>query len=558
MTTSSNANTITDNGKHFDAIVIGAGFAGMYQLHLLREKLGLTVRVLEQGGGVGGTWYWNRYPGARCDTESHAYCFTFSEDLYLGWEWSERYPQQPEIVRYMNYAADKLDLRKDIAFNTRVTAAEWDEAASLWRVRTAESGTYTAAFLITGVGCLSAANVPNFPGRDSFRGQWFHTGHWPHDGVDFAGKRVGLIGTGSTGVQATPVIAAAAAHLTVFQRTPNYSVPAHNKPLKPEFQQWTKTHFADIRDTMRATPAGHPFFISDRKAVDTPPDERERLLEEAWQVGGMQFRAVFGDMMLDKTANQVVADFVTRKIRQVVKDPEMAAKLTTFDHHYSTKRPIIDSHYFETFNRDNVSLVDVKAAPIERITSDGILLADGSEHKLDIIVFATGYDGVTGPLLRLNIKGRNGLELNEAWKEGPQTYLGLQIPGFPNLFTITGPQSPSVLTNMPVAIEQHAEWIADCIAYMREQGAERIEPEPSAVRQWGEHVQEAANATLLVTAKSSWYLGANVPGKPQVFLPYPAGMARYRGICEDVAAKGYEGFVLSNGPAVSVTASAAE
>ena len=556
MTTPSNANT--ERGTHFDAIVIGAGFAGMYQLHLLREKLGLSVRVLEQGGGVGGTWYWNRYPGARCDTESHAYCFTFSEDLYLGWQWSERYPQQPEIVRYMNYAADKLDLRKDIQFNTRVTAAEWDEEAGLWRVETAENGTYTAPFLITGVGCLSAANVPNFPGRDSFKGQWFHTGHWPHEGVDFAGKRVGLIGTGSTGVQATPVIAEQAQHLTVFQRTPNYSVPAHNKPLTPKFQQWAKDHFADIRDAMRATPAGHPFFISERKAVETPPDERERLLEEAWQVGGMQFRAVFGDMMLDKSANQIVADFVTRKIREAVKDPETAAKLTAFDHHYSTKRPIIDSHYFETFNRDNVSLVDVKAAPIDKITPDGILLADGSEHKLDIIVFATGYDGVTGPLLRLNIKGRDGVALNEAWKEGPKTYLGLQVPGFPNLFTITGPQSPSVLTNMPVAIEQHAEWIADCIAYMREQGAERIEPEADAVQKWGEHVQESANATLLVTAKSSWYLGANVPGKPRVFLPYPGGMARYRGICEDVAAKGYEGFALSRGPAATVTASAAE
>jgi cation diffusion facilitator CzcD-associated flavoprotein CzcO len=535
----------TNSQNHFDALIIGAGFAGMYQLHLLREKLGLNARVLETGDGVGGTWYWNRYPGARCDTESHAYCFTFSEDLYLGWEWSERYPQQPEIVRYMNYAADKLDLKKDIQFNTRVNGAEWDDAAGVWRVRTEAGDAYTAQFLITAVGCLSAANVPNFRGRDDFKGQWFHTGSWPHEGVDFSGKRVGLIGTGSTGVQATPVIVETADHLTVFQRTPNYSVPAHNKPLKPEFQQWTKSNFPEIRDTMKATPAGHPFFVDDRLAVETPADEREQLLEKAWQIGGMQFRAVFKDLMLDVNANKIVADFVTRKIRETVKDPETAAKLTNFDHHYSTKRPIIDSHYFEAFNRDNVSLVDVKAAPIESITPDGIRTADGAEHKLDIIIFATGYDGVTGPLLRMNVQGRDGVSLNDVWAEGPQTYLGLQVEGFPNLFTITGPQSPSVLTNMPVAIEQHAEWIADAIAHMRAKGAVKIEPQSHVMGEWGEKVQAAANATLLITAKSSWYLGANVPGKPRAFLAWAGGMAQYRDICNSVAAKGYEGFAFA-------------
>jgi cation diffusion facilitator CzcD-associated flavoprotein CzcO len=331
----------------------------------------------------------------------------------------------------------------------------------------------------------------------------------------------------------------------VFQRTPNYSVPAHNKPLAPEFQQWTKSNFETIRDNMKATPAGHPFFIDDRKAVDTPADERERLLEAAWKVGGMQFRAVFKDLMLDVDANKIVADFVTRKIRETVKDPETAAKLTNFDHHYSTKRPIIDSRYFEAYNRDNVALVDVKAAPIQEITPGGLRTADGVEHKLDIIIFATGYDGVTGPLLRLNIQGRDGLGLNEVWKDGPKTYLGLQVAGFPNLFTITGPQSPSVLTNMPVAIEQHAEWIADAIAHMRATGKARVEPQADVVDAWGEKVQEAANATLLITAKSSWYLGANVPGKPRAFLAWAGGMARYRDICNDVAAKGYEGFAFA-------------
>ena len=533
------------SSSQYDALIIGAGFAGMYQLHLLRDKLGLNVRVLEQGGGVGGTWYWNRYPGARCDTESHAYCYTFSKELYCGWEWSERYPGQAEIVRYMNYAADQLDLKKDIQFHTRVTGAAWDGDANVWRVETEAEGEYTAPFLITAVGCLSAANVPDFPGLESFKGQWIHTGSWPHEGVDFSGKRVGLIGTGSTGVQATPVIAETAGHLTVFQRTPNYSVPACNAPLTDAFKRSVHEDFDEIAQNMKATPNGHPWGAEPRRALDTPAEERERLLEAAWRVGGLQFRAVFNDIMVDEAANKVMADFVTRKIRETVKDRETAAKLTAFDHHYSTKRPIIDSHYFEAFNRNNVSLVDVKAAPIEAITSNGLRTADGVEHELDIIVFATGYDGVTGPLNRLNVTGRDGQALGDLWKEGPKTYLGLQAPGFPNLFMITGPQSPSVLTNMPVAIEQHAEWITDAIAHMRQTGASRIEPEAAAVDDWAGQVQEAANATLLITAMSSWYLGANVPGKPRVFLPYAGGMARYRDICADVATKGYEGFVLA-------------
>jgi cation diffusion facilitator CzcD-associated flavoprotein CzcO len=535
----------SDSQNHFDALVIGAGFAGMYQLYCLREKLGLTVQVLEAGDGVGGTWYWNRYPGARCDTESHAYCFTFSKDLYLGWEWSERYPQQPEIVRYMNYAADQLDLKKDIQFNTRVSNAEWDEAAGLWRVQTEAGEQFSAQYLVTAVGCLSAANVPNVPGRDGFKGQWYHTGSWPHEGVDFTGKRVGLIGTGSTGVQATPVIAEQAGHLTVFQRTPNYSVPARNVPLTEEFKQYAHENFDEIRTDMRATTSGHPWGPEPRLAVETPAAERERIYEAAWQRGGLQFRAAFQDVVVDMEANKTAAEFVTRKIREVVKDPETARKLTNFDHAYSTKRPIIDSQYFEAYNRDNVSLVDVKAAPIEAITPDGVRTADGVEHKLDIIIFATGYDGVTGALLRMNIKGRDGLALNDLWAEGPKTYLGLQVADFPNLFTITGPGSPSVLTNMPVSIEQHAEFITDIIGHARNKGAKQIEPAENVMDAWGEQVQEAAKATLLLTAKSSWYLGANVPGKPRVFLPYAGGMARYRAICADVAAKGYEGFAFA-------------
>jgi len=529
----------------FDAIVIGAGFAGMYQLHLLRDKLGLKVRVLEQGSGVGGTWYWNRYPGARCDTESHAYCYTFSESLYCSWDWSERYPEQPEIMRYLNFAADQLDLKKDIQFDTRVSGASWDEDVRCWRIMTENHGEYTARFLITAVGCLSAANIPNFKGLDGFKGQWIHTGSWPQDGVDFSGKRVGLIGTGSTGVQATPVIAKEADHLTVFQRTPNYSVPARNAPLTEDFKRSVHKNFEEIASNMKATTNGHPWGVENRRAVETSAEEQERLLEAAWQVGGMQFRAVFNDIMVDEAANKVMADFVTRKIRETVKDPITAEKLTAFDHHYSTKRPIIDSHYFETYNRENVSLVDVKEAPIEEITPRGLRTSDGTEYDLDIIVFATGYDGVTGPLTRLNLIGRDGLSLGDVWQEGPKTYLGLQVEGFPNLFTITGPQSPSVLTNMPVAIEQHAEWIANAITHIDQIGASCMEPTSTAVNEWETQVQKAAQATLLITAKSSWYLGANVPGKPRVFLPYAGGMARYRDICEDVVEQNYKGFKVA-------------
>ncbi|MGZ0186799.1 MAG: flavin-containing monooxygenase, partial [Alphaproteobacteria bacterium] len=414
-----------------------------------------------------GTWYWNRYPGARCDTESHAYGFSFSDALYHEWEWSERYPQQPEIVRYINFAADKLDLKRDIQFNTRVTGAQWDDDANRWRVQTEAGEHYTAQFLVTAVGCLSAANLPKLPGMESFKGQAIHTGSWPHEGVDFTGKRVGLIGTGSTGVQATPVIAETAAHLTVFQRTPNYSVPARNAPLTPEFKRQVKENADEIRDNMKRTTSGHPWFPQPRKAVETPAAERERIYQEAWDRGGLQFRGSFEDIVIDKAANDTAVEFVTRKIREVVKNTETARKLTNFDHAYSTKRPIIDSQYFEAFNRDNVSLVDVKAAPIEAMTPEGLRTADGDEHPLDIVIFATGYDGVTGSLLRMGIRGQDDRDLATEWKDGPRTYLGLQVEGFPNLFTITGPGSPSVLTNMPVAIEQHAEWITACIAHMR-------------------------------------------------------------------------------------------
>ncbi|MDA0661829.1 MAG: NAD(P)/FAD-dependent oxidoreductase [Proteobacteria bacterium] len=527
-----------------DALIIGAGFSGLYQLYCLRDRLGLSAQVLEAGDGVGGTWYWNRYPGARCDSESHSYSYYFSDELLEEWEWTERYPGQPEIMRYLNHVADRFDLKRDIRFGRRVTAARYDDAANRWHVETESGEHYTATWLITAVGCLSSANVPDIPGLESFAGAWYHTGQWPHEGVDFTGKRVGQVGTGSTGIQAAPVIAESAGHLTVFQRTANYSVPARNAPLSPEFKRYCHDRHDEIRAVIKDTPNGHPFRIAARKVFDFPAAERQEIYEKAWEKGGLQFRASFQDLLADKAANDTAADFLKGKIREVVKDPETAAALSDIDHPYAAKRPPIDTGYFEAFNRDNVSLVDVRRNPISHITPKGIVTADGTEHELDVIVFATGFDAMSGALLKLGIEGRDGLALKDAWRDGPKTYLGLQVAGFPNLFTITGPGSPSVLCNMPVPIEQHVEWITGCIAHMRDNRIERIEPEPESVEKWVAHVNDAANATLLPLAKHSWYLGANVPGKPRVFMPYAGGMKRYRDICDDVAAKGYEGFRL--------------
>jgi cation diffusion facilitator CzcD-associated flavoprotein CzcO len=529
----------------FDAVVIGAGFSGLYQLLCLRDRLGLSTLVLEAAQDVGGTWYWNRYPGARCDSESYSYSYSFSPELEQEWDWSERYPEQPEIMRYLNHVADRFDLRRNIQFNTRVTAASYDADANRWTIETAAGERFSAQFLITAVGCLSAANIPPIAGLDRFAGAWYHTGEWPHGGVDFAGRRVGLVGTGSTGIQATPVIAAAAHHLTVFQRTPNYSIPACNAPLDDTTRQRIKQDYAPIRRTCRGNSNGHPWDVSETRAFDVTAEQRAAIYEAAWQQGGLRFRAAFNDLLADRAANDTAADFIRAKIREIVRDPAVAAKLTPTDHPFAAKRPPIDTGYFETFNRDNVTLIDLRATPIERITPDGIQTSDGQIHPLDIIVFATGFDAMTGPLLKLDIRGRDGRTLADAWADGPRSYLGLQVEGFPNLFTITGPGSPSVLCNMPVAIEQHVEWITDLIAHLRAQGLARSEATGAATARWVAHVTDAANATLLPQAESSWYLGANVPGKPRVFMPYAGGMSNYAQICRDIAARGYEGFALS-------------
>ena len=531
--------------EHFDAVIIGAGFSGMYQLLKLRDGLSMKAVVLEMADGVGGTWHWNRYPGARCDSESHSYSYYFDDALLREWQWTERYPGHDEIRRYLNHVADRYRLRPDIRLNRRVSAARYHEADNCWIIDTDCGERYTAQFLITAVGCLSAANVPDIPGLQSFAGRWYHTGQWPHEGVDFHGKRVGMIGTGSTGIQCAPVIASEAAHLTVFQRTANYSMPANNGPLSESFKQYVREHADDIRKVMHSTPNAHPFRICDRSAFDVTPAEREAIYEEAWQKGGLQFRATFRDLLTSQSANDTAAEFIKTKIRQIVRDPRKAAILSDIDHPFATKRPPIDTHYFETFNRDNVSLIDLRSDPIEAIVPKGVRTRTGL-LELDILVFATGFDALTGPLLRVGIEGRHGRKLADVWRAGPRNYLGLQIPGFPNLFTITGPGSPSVLCNMPVAIEQHVDWITACIDHMRKRRLATVEPAEPAADQWLGQVQAAANATLLPKAKHSWYQGANVPGKPRIFMPYAGGMAQYRQICEQIVARGYEGFQFSH------------
>ncbi|HZT46349.1 MAG TPA: NAD(P)/FAD-dependent oxidoreductase [Hyphomicrobiaceae bacterium] len=529
------------NRADFDAVIVGAGFAGLYMLHRLRG-LGFRARVIEAGSGVGGTWYWNRYPGARCDVESMQYSYQFDAALQQEWEWTERYATQPEILRYANHVADRFDLRRDITFNTRVTAATFDERASRWVVATSDGARLTARFCIMATGCLSSPNLPKFPGLDAFKGERYHTGYWPHEPVDFTGKRVAVIGTGSSAVQSIPIIARQASHLYVFQRTPNYAVPAQNAPLDPEYVRKVKAQYPAMRARAKQTMTGIDFDYSDREALATPPEERTREYERRWQHGGLWFLGAFKDLMVDQEANETAAEFVRAKIRSRVRDPQVAELLAPRNT-IGCKRLCVDIDYYETFNRENVTLIDVSRSPIEAITKAGVR-AHGREHAVDAIVFATGFDAMTGALTRIDIRGRGGLPLREKWNEGPRTYLGLAMAGFPNLFTITGPGSPSVLTNMLPTIEQHVEWIADAMAHLRAAGRATIEPRAEAEDEWVGHVGEMAGRTLRYTC-SSWYLGVNIPGKPRVFMPYIGGFPRYVEKCNEVAAKGYEGFLVA-------------
>ena len=534
----------TSNNHEYDAIIVGAGFAGLYQLICLRDQLGLNCLVIETGDDVGGTWYWNRYPGARCDTESHAYSYYFSEELLKEWTWSERYPGHAEIRKYINFVADKFDLKKNILFNEKVINAEFDDSSNKWNLATSNENHFQAKFLIAAVGCLSNTNIPKIKGLDSFEGKYYHTGNWPKTGVSFTDKKVGQIGTGSTGIQAVPIIAAEAKHLTVFQRTANYSIPARNAPLSQKFKDHVKEDHKYYKEFLKRTPNGHPFEISSRLVSDVNKEEMNEIYEKAWEKGGLQFRATFNDLVTNIEANKTASEFIKGKIRKTVSNKKFANILSDIDHPYAGKRPPIDSHYFETFNRDNINLIDLRSDPILQINQKGIQTKK-NHFDLDIIVFATGYDAMTGPLLNMNIAGKQNLKLDDCWKEGPKSLLGLQIPGFPNLFTITGPGSPSVLTNMPMAIEQHVEWIRDCISYVNEKNYSKIEADPKSSKEWGDEVNAVANKTLLPTVKHSWYLGANIPGKPQVFMPYAGGLPKYTEVCNEVKSNNYKGFNLA-------------
>jgi cation diffusion facilitator CzcD-associated flavoprotein CzcO len=527
-----------------DVVIVGAGFGGMYMLHRLRG-LGLKAIVLERATGVGGTWYWNRYPGARCDVESMQYSYSFDQELQQQWNWSERFAGQPEILHYANHVADRLDLRRDIRFETSVTSAAYNEATQLWTVGIDGGDSVTARFCVMATGCLSTSRQPDFPGLSSFAGKTYHTGHWPHDGVDFTGKRVGVIGTGSSAIQAIPVIAEQAGHLTVFQRTPNFSIPTRNKPMDGEYEGWWKKDYPAHRSFARTQRAGIVSNVNDQSALAVDDAQRQRIYEERWAQGGTSFMASFNDLSVNKASNDTAANFVRAKIRATITDQAVADILLPHNHPIGTKRICVDSHYYETYNRPNVTLVDVRNSPIETITPTGIQVG-GKEYPVDIIVFATGFDAMTGTLVGINPHGRHGATLAEEWEAGPRTYLGLMSAEFPNLFMITGPGSPSVLSNMMVSIEQHVDWVADCISYMTRNGLTAIEPRRDAQDAWVEHVNEMAFRTLYPTA-NSWYMGANIPGKPQVFMPYIGGVGAYRVKCDEVAAKGYEGFELGDG-----------
>ncbi|OJH35726.1 flavin-containing monooxygenase [Cystobacter ferrugineus] len=532
----------TEFAHHFDAVIVGAGFSGLYMLHRLR-RLGLSVRVYEAGEDLGGTWYWNRYPGARCDIDSMNYSYSFSHELEQEWKWTERYATQPEILRYLNHVADRFELRQDIQFKTRVMATVFDEETKRWTVQTDGGAQVSARFLVMATGCLSATKVPDFKGLDTFQGSWLHTSRWPHEGVDFTGQRVGVIGTGSSGIQVIPIIAEQASHLFVFQRTPSFSVPARNAPLEPAYESRMKATYAEYRRKARETRAGVIMEVNPKSALEVSPEERERAYQARWEYGGTSFLATFSDVMANRDANETAAEFVRSRIRATVRDPAVAESLCPRGYPLGTKRICVDTNYYETFNRDNVTLVDVRASPIEEITPTGLRTRD-TEYALDCIVFATGFDAFTGALFNIDIRGRGNASLKRKWADGPRSYLGLSIAGFPNLFTITGPGSPSVFGNAIVSIEQHVEWITDCITYLRERQLDCIEATVQAEDEWVAHVKEVASRTLYPLA-NSWYIGANIPGKPRVLLPYAGGVGAYRKKCETIAAQGYEGFTLT-------------
>lgn len=530
--------------SHIDVLIVGAGFAGMYMLHKLRTA-GFETKVFEAGAGVGGTWFWNRYPGARVDIQSLEYSFGFDAALEDEWRWSERYAPQPELLRYAEHVADRFDLKRDVTFNTRVASAHWDEADQRWRVTTDKGEEVQCRHLILATGCLSIPTEVTFSGLDDFAGDVYRTSRWPHEGVDFSGQRVGIIGTGSSAIQSIPFIAEQAEKLTVFQRTPNYSIPAHNGPIPDaDMEAWAKDPRA-YRAASRDTVGGFQNEANEALATDTPPEDVRTELERRWAWGGFRILGAFADTAIDPEANRMVQDFIASKIREQVSDPAVADLLTPKDHPFGTKRPCVDTGYYATFNRPNVELINLRDEPLVAFDATG-LLTEARHYDFDAVVLATGFDAMTGAIDRIDIRGVGGRTMKQHWAEGPKTYLGLMVTGFPNLFTITGPGSPSVLTNMLNSIEQHVEWIADCLVSLQRRQQTSIEASAEAEAAWCRHSAEAVAPSMLPQA-NSWYMGANVPGKPRMFMPYAGGLNTYTEICRQVADKGYEGFIIRQG-----------
>ena len=522
-----------------DVVVVGAGFSGLYLLYRLR-KAGFSTRVFERGGDVGGTWYWNRYPGARCDVESLQYSYSFDEQLQQDWHWPEKFSAQPDILAYANHVADRFDLKKDIEFNIEVKTSLFDENLKRWKITTNSGEEINAQYFIMATGCISTTQIPNIKGLSDYVGNTFHTGNWPHEEVDFSGQSIAVIGTGSSGIQSIPVLAKQAKKLTVFQRTPNYSIPSQNEPMTKKYERSWKDVYSERRKEMRYSAHGSLKDLNDVPALSVDEDQRQELYTKRWAIGGTGFLGSFNDLLTNADANYTAAEYVRQQIKRVVKDKETAEILCPRSYPIGTKRIRIDTGYFETYNRENVKLVDISKKPIQRLVTDGIIV-DDQLYPFDSIIFATGFDAMTGSIFNVDIKGRDGLALKEKWNAGPKTYLGLMSASFPNLFMITGPGSPSVKSNMIMSIEQHVDLVIETLLSMRRKGLSVVEPELEAENKWVDHVQEVANKTLFPQA-NSWYMGANIPGKPRLFMPYIGGVGAYREICEEIVANNYRGF----------------
>ncbi len=528
-------------GDRFDAVIVGAGFTGLYMLHVLRQK-GFTARLVDAASGVGGTWYWNRYPGARCDIESMQYSFQFSEELQQEWEWTERYASQPEILAYIEHVAERFDLTRDIQFDTRVEAATFNEDTGEWMVETDRGQTLHARYFIMGVGCLSAPIKPTFEGEADFTGETYQTSIWPKEPVDFKGKRVGIIGVGSSAIQAGPLIAEEAEHVYIYQRTPNYVVPSQNRPLTPEEVRDIKSDYKGFRAKAYAGLTAFLFERHDQSVFDLTPDERRARFDDYWNIGGLPFLGAFNDILFNDDANQACIDYWRSRIEEIIDDPKLVDLLTP-DEEFGCKRLCSGTGFYEMFNRDNVTLVDVRGTGIERFTPTGVR-AEGVDYNLDTIIFATGFDAMTGSVTRIRITGKGGQTIQQKWAEGPKTYLGLMISGFPNMFNMVSAGSPSVLATMVTAAEQHGDWVGECLDHMRETGKTVIEATPEAEAEWTAEVKRAGDASLRTNC-DSWYVGSNIEGKARAFAPYIGGWPPYVARCNAETASKYENCVLS-------------